>query len=89
MFEFGNNKKQEKEILKQLSESSQKYKKVFEGEDGKWVLEDLAKRCFENTTTFDPDIKKICFNEGRRSVYKYIKSMVEKNIQEMQEELTK
>lgn len=87
-FEWWQNKKQKEEILQQIAATTQRYKTVFSTEDGKWVLEDLAKRCYEHITTFNSDAKMMAFNEGRRSVYKYIKSMIDKDLRDVQEELT-
>lgn len=89
MFWDKQNKEQELKIKTQLAEASQKYKRVFGGEDGEWVLNDLAKRSFENTTTYDPDEKKMFMNEGRRSLFKHIKKMVAEDLSEILGELTK
>ena len=90
MLDFtASNKKHQKILETQLTEASQKYKRVFESADGEWVLKDLAKRSFDNMTTYDADKIKMGINEGRRSLYKYIKGMVTKNLQTIIEELTK
>ena len=44
------------------------YKKTFESEEGKKVLEDLKRRCFYDKPTFVGDINVSAFNEGTRSV---------------------
>lgn len=87
-FEWWENKKQEKLILSQISETAKRYKETFKTEDAKAVLDDLARICFENITTFDNDAKRMAFNEGRRSVYKYILGMINKDLGDIQEELT-
>lgn len=86
---FLNNKSQEREIDKQISEASQRYKKVFSGEDGEWVLRDLQKRAFDNYTTYDPDPIKMGMNEGRRSLFKHIQTMVQKDLGDILSDLTK
>jgi len=88
---FGQNR-QNKELERQqkarMAEDIQRYKKVFSGPDGEWVLNDIAKRSFVYTTTYDPDEKKMFMNEGRRSLYVAIETRVKKDIQQILEELT-
>ena len=86
---FGNNKKQEQELNRQIAEKQQLYHRVFDGPDGQAVLKDLEKRCFIKISTYDPDEKKMGINEGRRSIYFYITNLLEKELQEILEELTK
>jgi len=83
------NKQKLKQLEGQVAEASQKYKRVFSGEDGQWVLQDLAKRSCDKVTTYDMDIKKMCINEGRRSLFNYIRTMVEKDLTQIIEDLTK
>lgn len=83
------NRKQEREINQQIAANQQLYKRVFDNTDGKAILKDLEKRCFVKHTTYDPDEKKMGVNEGRRSIYFYITNLVEKDIQEILEDLTK
>jgi hypothetical protein len=83
------NKKQEREIEKQLAENQQLYHRVFGGPDGKAVLKDLEKRCFINYTTYNDSHGQMSFNEGRRSIYVHIKNLLERDLKEILEELTK
>ena len=83
------NKEQLKKLESQLAEASQKYKRVFQSEDGEWVLKDLAKRSCDKITTYDPDTKKMCISEGRRSLFNYIRTMVERDLTQILEDLTK
>ncbi|MFA5388874.1 MAG: hypothetical protein WC312_03870 [Candidatus Omnitrophota bacterium] len=83
------NKAHLKKLESQISEASQKYKRVFGGEDGIWVLQDLAKRGFDRITIYDPDDFKRGMNEGRRSLFNYIRTMVEKDLTQILEDLTK
>ena len=89
VFDFFEDKKQQKQIESQLAEASQRYKRVFSGEDGQWVLNDLAKRSCDRRTTYDSDRIKMGVNEGRRSLFNYIRDMVEKDLTQILEELTK
>ena len=83
------NKELERKQQEQIAANQQLYKRVFDNEDGKAVLKDLEKRCFINSTTYDPDEKKMGINEGRRSIFFYITNLVNKDIQQILEELTK
>jgi hypothetical protein len=86
---WNDDKKQMKEVEKQIAENQQLYKRVFDSEDGKAVLKDLEKRCFINHTTFSESPEQMAFNEGRRSIYMLIKNILDKDIKDILEELTK
>ena len=59
------------------------YKIVFNSDDGKKVIEDLEKRCHEFVTTHAKgDSHETAFLEGQRSVLVFIKSMINKNLEE-------
>jgi len=83
------NKKQLREIEKQITENQQLYQRVFDSEDGRAVLKDLLKRCYVNHTTIDDNPYKTYFNEGRRSIYMHIKNLLEKDLKDMLEEITR
>ena len=69
--------------LKELKALKTSYKKCFESEDGKKVIKDLEKRCFDKTTTFTGDALQTVFQEGTRSMLLHINSMRDmSNIQE-------
>lgn len=54
------------------------YRAVFETEDGKWVLADLAKFCGAFDTSMVPnDPFATCFNEGSRRVYLRIRRFLD------------
>ena len=90
MFDFEKqNEEHLKKITGRLTEASKRYKRVFSGEDGQWILEDLAKRSFDRISTYDPDSKKMNVNEGRRSLFNYIRTMIERDLQSILEDLTK
>lgn len=83
------NKEHEREINKQIAANQQLYKRVFDNEDGKAVLKDLEKRCFVNFTTYNDSHGQMSFSEGRRSIYIHIKNLIEKNLTQILEDLTK
>lgn len=88
MFLSGN-KKQERELEKQITDNIQLYKRVFGNPDGEAVLKDLEKRCFVNHTTFNENHGQMSFAEGRRSIYVHIQNLLTKDLKEVLEELTK
>lgn len=65
--------------VKETKELVGKYRRVFSTKDGEAVLEDLKKRCFVDSTTFDESHGRMGFNEGRRSVFVHILTMKEKD----------
>ena len=86
---FGiSDKKQQREIQSQIAQRQQLYRRVFDSVDGQAVLKDLAQRCFVNQTTYSDNHGKMGFQEGRRSVYYFITSLLEKDLTQILEELT-
>ena len=83
------NKKSDKLLAKNMGAKQQLYHRLFGGEDGQAVLEDLKKRCFVDVTTYDPDPTKMGMNEGRRSIYVYIMNLLNQELKEILEELTR
>jgi len=83
------NKEQLKKLESQIAENSQLYKRVFLTDDGKKVLQDLEKRCFMNHTTYNDNHGQMSFSEGRRSIYIHIKNLIEKDLKDILEDLTK
>ena len=54
------------------------YKIIFETAEGKRVLDDLSKRCHEFVTTHQKgDSHESAFLEGQRSVYVFIKAILQ------------
>ncbi|MGE4551604.1 MAG: hypothetical protein AB7D57_00735 [Desulfovibrionaceae bacterium] len=51
------------------------YRRTFESEDGRTVLEDLERRGFMWGSTLHPDPQRTAFNEGRRSLVLHIRYM--------------
>jgi len=79
--------------LKDLKALKTSYKKTFETEDGKKVLQDLQRRCFAKQSTFVVDPFLMAFNGGTRSVLLYIESMMDmsniKDIEKGEENVTR
>ncbi len=46
-----------------------RYRTVFTGVAGKWVLDDLRASCGHDVTTFAESATKMAYLEGRRSVF--------------------
>lgn len=82
-------RKQEKEILAQITAKQQLYQSVFNTPEGQAVLKDLEHRCFVNSTTLNDNHGQMGFAEGRRSIYVHISNMLKKDLKEILEELTK
>lgn len=61
-----------------------KYNRLFATKDGIDVLADLEKRCFIHSTTYDDSHGKMGFNEGRRSIFVYIKNMKDKRVEDIE-----
>lgn len=57
-----------------------RFKQLFASSNGKKVLEDLRKQCgFDNSSVIAGDVNphRVLFNEGKRSIYIYIKRKME------------
>tara|TARA_R110002012_G_scaffold38662_1_gene107383 strand:+ start:300 stop:527 length:228 start_codon:yes stop_codon:yes gene_type:complete len=68
--ENNNSKNKIKELIKN-------YKSVFGSDDGKVVMDDLEKRCFYNTSTYNSkEPNETAFFEGQRTVLLFIKGMI-------------
>ena len=69
----------EKQLQKNLQELKEKYKFVFNTDEGKAILNDLEKRChYHSTTNVKGDSHESAYLEGQRSVLLFIKSMLRK-----------
>jgi hypothetical protein len=67
-----------KQFEKQIKETREAYKQIFESDEGKKVLFDLEKRChFWSTTNVKGDSHESAYMEGQRSVLLFIKSMLQ------------
>ncbi|WP_147819683.1 hypothetical protein [Salidesulfovibrio onnuriiensis] len=63
------------------------YKRIFDTEDGRTVLEDLKQRACFDRTTFSTDPGRTLFNEGRRSMVLHVRFMSnEDNFRELSKE---
>jgi len=81
------NKAHEKELVASITENQNVYHRVFDGEEGQKVLNDLKRRCFVEVTTYDPDPVKMAMNEGRRSIYVYITNLLNREVDDIVEGL--
>jgi len=70
-------KAQEQRAKDQLEARRQAYAKVFDGKDGRIVLEDLAQFCRADTTTFHENHHVSNMLDGRREVYLRIQEHTE------------
>lgn len=61
------------------------YKRVFDSEDGKQVLEDLARFCRAESTCFHTDPRVTALLEGRREVWLRIQEHLNKTAEELQQ----
>jgi len=62
---------------KKIKDLIQHYKAIFKSDDGKMVMDDLEKRCFYNTSTYNSkEPNETAFFEGQRTVLLFIKSMI-------------
>ena len=82
-------KAQRKEIAEQISHQSKLIKRVFDGIDGQELLKILEKTCFVNQTTLDDRPAKMGYNEGRRSVYVFIKYEMNRDLTGIVDEIMK
>lgn len=55
------------------------YKRIFDTEDGKMVLDDLRQRSCFDRTTFSTDPGRTHYNEGRRSMILHVRFMANEN----------
>ena len=69
----------EKQLEKNIQELKEKYKFVFNTDEGKAILNDLEKRChYHSTTNVKGDSHESAYLEAQRSVLLFIKSMLRK-----------
>lgn len=68
--------------IQKQREKIELYKSAFAGRTGALILEDLANQCFAHQPSWHPgkEIYSVFYNEGRRSVYLYIKSIVDADV---------
>ena len=67
-----------------LKEKREDYKKTFATEEGKRVLKDLERVCMYRSTTFDKDSHVMAFQEGLRTVYLHITTIMDMDIEELE-----
>lgn len=84
---FFDKKKEQKKVEAKILENQKVYRRVLDNVDGLEIMKDLEKRCFVNHTTLSDDAMQMAFNEGRRSVYVYIKNLLEKDFTDLIKEI--
>lgn len=62
--------------IEDLIHLKRSYRRLFETEDGKRVLRDLAKLCHAASTTADADPREHARKEGKRQVWLRIQNML-------------
>ena len=67
-----------------LKEKREDYKTTFSTEEGKRVLKDLERVCMYRATTFDKEALTMAFQEGLRTVYLHITTIMEMDIEELE-----
>ena len=77
--------KQAREQLARLKELKRAYNARFQGKDGQLVLRDIESQCFLNDTTYHGDKDEMLINEGMRRVALHIKSMMDLDIEKIEE----
>ena len=79
-----NPQEQQLRNIERIKGVQQDYKKTFSSEEGKKVLKDLEQICLANSTTFNKDSLIMAFQEGLRSVYLHINTMININLDELE-----
>ena len=65
-------------MIKEIKKLKEVYKIVFGSDQGKFVMDDLEKRChFWSTTNVKGDSHESAYMEGQRSVLLFIKQMLQ------------
>ncbi len=64
--------KQRKEYFRLMKAD---YEAVFNTPEGKRVIEDLGRSCFQYQTSFSSEATEMAYNEGKRTIYLHIKGM--------------
>ena len=67
-----------------LKEKREDYKKTFGTEEGKRVLKDLEKLCLYRSSIFDKEPMVMALQEGLRTVYLHITTIMEMDIEELE-----
>ena len=72
-------------MQRSLKDRVRLYRSVFSTEEGKKVLEDLARMCFYERGIFSDNGLEMAYNEGRRSVFLDIKWLCEVTDEELEQ----
>jgi len=70
--------------MRLLREKQNRYKRVFESEDGKKVLEDLRAYCFVRNTTYSDHPHRMALNEGLRMAFLHIDNFINLDLERIQ-----
>lgn len=69
-----------KDIKDRINKKNDTYKKLFESDEGKYVLNDIYKFCKINSPSYvEGYTDKTSFNEGAKSLAYYIKSILKQS----------
>ena len=75
--------------LNQLKALKKSYLSTFNCESGKKVLKHLEQHCFVKGTTFNDNPQRLAFNEGQRSIYLHIQTMMQFDFTKLEEQNAK
>lgn len=76
-----------RKAIEDLKQKQSDYKKVFDSDAGKRVLDDLQRRGFLHTTTFAENELKMAYREGMRSMALHIKTMLEYDFEQVKKRI--
>jgi hypothetical protein len=85
--EIKKDKKAEEAQEKRLQKLHIAYKHLFDGANGRIVLNDLRKRCNVDVSTFVPNSDETILNEGKREVFLHIMTMAGIDILKLKKEV--
>lgn len=80
--------KTKKEIDERIHRSAC-FQRVFQGTEGKFVLDEIDKFTNYKNSTFDPDPYKSAYSAGQRSMAVFIHNVIEQDIEEVKKRLAK
>lgn len=79
--------KLDKRAIENLKQLQSDYKKVFDGDAGKRVFDDLQRRGYLHTTTFHENANKAAYREGMRAMVLHIKTMLEYDFEQVRKRI--
>ena len=57
------------------------FQRIFNGKDGKFVLDEIDRFTLYNGNTFDPDPYKHAYNAGQRSMAVFIHNIIDQDVE--------